>query len=77
MAGPTITSGNMASPELTLQAAEEWTTEDFLAAEPYPLPEVSEDIGERIRREDDLPVGQRRKHAARRPAEHHGWYRWP
>jgi hypothetical protein len=34
-----ITAGNMASPDLDLQAAAEWTTEDFLAAEPYPIPE--------------------------------------
>src|SRR5436190_13921117 len=37
-----ITHGNIASPEQNLQAEVEWTTEDFLAAEPYPLPEVTE-----------------------------------
>src|SRR5258708_9278098 len=36
--------GNSASPEMSLQAAVEWTTEDFLAAEPYPLPEITEEM---------------------------------
>jgi V8-like Glu-specific endopeptidase len=34
--------GNMASPEQHLQADLEWTTEDFLSAEPYPVPEVTD-----------------------------------
>jgi hypothetical protein len=33
---------NIASPEQTLQAAVEWTTEDFLSAKPYPIPKVTE-----------------------------------
>ena len=37
-----ISNGNTASPELSLTAASEWTTEDFLAAEPYPIPEITE-----------------------------------
>src|SRR5271165_910065 len=37
-----ITTGNMASPELDTTAAAVWTTEDFLAAEPYPIPEITE-----------------------------------
>ena len=37
-------SGNMASPEQTSEAMAEWTTEDFLAAEPYPMPEVDEEM---------------------------------
>src|SRR4051812_36701815 len=37
-------AGNVASPEVSLQAAAEWTTEDFQAAEPYPLPEVTEEM---------------------------------
>src|SRR4051794_19694400 len=32
----------MASPEQHLQADLEWTTEDFLSAEPYPVPEVTD-----------------------------------
>src|SRR5262245_5309550 len=38
-----MANGNIASPEQSLQAAEEWTTEDFLSAEPYPLPELTEE----------------------------------
>jgi V8-like Glu-specific endopeptidase len=34
--------GIMTSPELMAEAASEWTTEDFQAAEPYPLPEITE-----------------------------------
>lgn len=34
--------GNVASPEVATEALAEWTTEDFLAAEPYPLPEATE-----------------------------------
>ena len=34
--------GVTVSPELTTTAASEWTTEDFLAAEPIPLPEIDE-----------------------------------
>jgi V8-like Glu-specific endopeptidase len=37
-------NGNIASPEQNLQAAEVWTTEDFLSAEPYPVPEVTEEM---------------------------------
>jgi V8-like Glu-specific endopeptidase len=37
-------AGNMASPEQNLQAATEWTTEDFQSAEPYPVPEITEDM---------------------------------
>ena len=36
--------GNIASPELATEAMAEWTTEDFLAAEPYPMPEVTEEM---------------------------------
>jgi hypothetical protein len=32
------------SPEQDLQAAVEWTTEDFLSAEPYPLPDITEEM---------------------------------
>jgi V8-like Glu-specific endopeptidase len=39
-----IGGGNVASPELNLQAVVEWTTEDFLAAEPYPIPEITDDM---------------------------------
>jgi V8-like Glu-specific endopeptidase len=39
-----MTNGNIASPEQSLQAAEEWTTEAFLSAEPYPLPEITEEM---------------------------------
>jgi V8-like Glu-specific endopeptidase len=39
-----LTHGNIASPEASLQAAMEWTTEDFLAAEPYPMPEITESM---------------------------------
>lgn len=38
-----LPAGIMASPEMTLEAASEWSTEDFLAAEPYPLPEITEE----------------------------------
>ena len=34
--------GNVASPVQETVAASEWQTEDFLAAEPYPLPEVTD-----------------------------------
>jgi len=37
-------SGNISSPESTLTEAAEWTTEDFLAAEPYPVPEISKEM---------------------------------
>jgi len=37
-------NGNMASPELSVEAAMEWTTEDFLAAAPYPIPEPTEEM---------------------------------
>ncbi|MCW2547664.1 MAG: hypothetical protein JWN96_2124 [Mycobacterium sp.] len=36
--------GNIASPEVATEAAAEWTTEDFLAAEPYPVPEITDDM---------------------------------
>jgi V8-like Glu-specific endopeptidase len=36
--------GNIASPEMTTEAAVEWTTEDFLAAEPYPVPEITDEM---------------------------------
>jgi V8-like Glu-specific endopeptidase len=36
--------GNIASPEQSVQAAAEWTTEDFLSAEPYPVPDVTEEM---------------------------------
>jgi V8-like Glu-specific endopeptidase len=36
--------GNIASPELTAEAVSEWTTEDFLAAEPYPVPEITDEM---------------------------------
>jgi V8-like Glu-specific endopeptidase len=41
---PTSSSdGNIASPAtLSVQAAAEWTTEDFMAAVPIPLPEITE-----------------------------------
>jgi V8-like Glu-specific endopeptidase len=39
-----IEQGNVASPEVGLQAAVEWTTADFEAAEPYPVPEVTEEM---------------------------------
>jgi V8-like Glu-specific endopeptidase len=32
----------VSSPELSLEAAMEWTTEDFLSAKPYPVPKVTE-----------------------------------
>ena len=37
-----VAAGNIASPVQETVAASEWQTEDFLAAEPYPLPEVSD-----------------------------------
>lgn len=43
MATKRITAGNIASPELAMEAAVEWTTEDFLAAKPYPMPKVTEE----------------------------------
>jgi len=36
--------GNIASPETATEAAVEWTTEDFMAAEPYPMPEVTDEM---------------------------------
>src|SRR5208283_2927153 len=36
--------GNVASPELSAEATREWSTEDFLAAKPYPVPEVTEEM---------------------------------
>jgi V8-like Glu-specific endopeptidase len=36
-------SGNVTSPHEEVAAAEMWQTEDFLAAQPYPMPEVSEE----------------------------------
>ena len=41
---PKNLGGNIASPEQNLQAAVEWTTEDFLSAEPYPIPEITEEM---------------------------------
>jgi V8-like Glu-specific endopeptidase len=35
-------NGNIASPKQTLEAAVEWTTEELLAAKPYPIPKVTE-----------------------------------
>jgi V8-like Glu-specific endopeptidase len=44
-AGRKVPSGITASPEETLNAAEvAWSTQDFLAAEPYPIPEVTEEM---------------------------------
>lgn len=37
-----VPQGIMASPESTVQAESEWTTEDFLSAEPYPVPEITD-----------------------------------
>ena len=39
-----LAPGNIASPAEQTAAASEWQTQDFQAAEPYPLPEVSEAI---------------------------------
>jgi hypothetical protein len=36
--------GNTFSPATTTEAATEWTTEDFLAAEPYPMPDITEEM---------------------------------
>lgn len=36
-----IDSGITASPEQLTAAESEWSTEDFLVAEPYPLPEIT------------------------------------
>jgi V8-like Glu-specific endopeptidase len=44
MPSSTNVGGNIASPEQNLQAALEWTTEDFLSAEPYPMPEITEEM---------------------------------
>lgn len=41
--GRKVSSGNVVSPEQTLTDAVEWTTEDLMTAEPYPIPEVTED----------------------------------
>ena len=40
----TLPAGVIASPEQDVQAAFEWTTEDLLAAEPYPLPEITHEM---------------------------------
>jgi V8-like Glu-specific endopeptidase len=37
-------AGNMISPPQLTEAAEEWSTEDFLSAEPYPVPEVTHEM---------------------------------
>lgn len=42
--GPKLPPGIIASPEQDVQAVSEWTTEDLLAAEPYPVPEVTEEM---------------------------------
>jgi len=39
-----VTAGNIASPIQETVAESEWRTEDFLEAEPYPLPEVTEEM---------------------------------
>ena len=39
-----LSSGNIASPVQETVAESEWQTEDFMAAEPYPLPEVTDEI---------------------------------
>lgn len=41
---PTVKEGISASPIHNLAAAKAWETEDFLAAEPYPVPEVTEEM---------------------------------
>jgi V8-like Glu-specific endopeptidase len=38
------TGGNTASPDLSAQATREWSTEDFLAAKPYPVPEITAEM---------------------------------
>src|SRR4051812_31617213 len=43
-AGRKLPSGVVASPEQTLTAESEWSTEDFVAAEPYPMPEISAEM---------------------------------
>jgi V8-like Glu-specific endopeptidase len=40
--GGSSDKGNIGSPIQALEAAEEWSTEDFLAAEPYPMPEITQ-----------------------------------
>lgn len=42
--GRRLPPGIVASPEQSLQDAMEWTTEDFLSAEPYPVPEITEEM---------------------------------
>jgi V8-like Glu-specific endopeptidase len=37
-------TGNTASPELMAESAMEWTAEDFLAAEPLPMPEITDEL---------------------------------
>jgi V8-like Glu-specific endopeptidase len=37
-------SGNTLSPATATEAAAEWATEDFLAAEPYPMPDITEEM---------------------------------
>ena len=41
---PTSLDGNIASPEVSTQATMEWSLEDFQSAEPYPIPEVHEEM---------------------------------
>ena len=54
-AGRKIPSGVTASPEQTVSTQSEWSTEDFETAEPYPMPEISEEmISEYLEQSDEL-----------------------
>ena len=58
------THRNVASPEQSTEAMAEWATEDLMAAEPYPMPEITEEMVKDFHRQDDGAYGQRGKHFA-------------
>ena len=66
-------NGNVASPEQSTEAMAEWATEDLMAAEPYPMPEITEEMVKDFHRQDDGAYGQRRKHFAGGAAKFTGW----
>ena len=70
---PSITSGNIASPEITSQTASEWTTEDFLAAEPYPVPEVTDEMVQEFIEKTASPSTKGGEYVAGRSAKRWRW----
>ena len=48
--------GNIASPEQLTQEALEWTTEDLLAAEPYPVPEITPEMVSEYLQQAESPL---------------------